>query len=150
PSRGSISIEQFEQHVRELKNGNYTVMPLKDVISAIHDGRTLPQNTVAITLEGGWKSSLKNAIPRLNRAGIPYTLFYASDMHDGESPQHMTWKDHKAVKENKLAALGILPPSSIHMAGLPIDQNVAYINKAKDRHKTVLGEHAAFFAYPYG
>lgn len=149
-ARGSISVEQFDEHLRELKNGNYTILPLSDVVTALREGRSLPQNTVAITLEGGWASTLKNAIPRLNRAGFPYTLFYASDMHDSENPQYMSWKELKALHKSKLATLGILPASYVHMADLALEENIAYINKAKSRHHDEFGQQPAFFAYPYG
>lgn len=148
--QSSISTEQFKEHIRELKTEGYTVLPLKTIIKALKTGEALPQRAVAITLEGGYKSTLQNAVPSLQQAGLPFTLFYASDMADNNQPSHMSWKELKALRKNKLADLGILPASYTQMAQRSAEQNAALVNRAISRYRAEFGEDPAFFSYPYG
>lgn len=148
--QSSISIEQFSEHIRELKTDGYTVLPLKTIIKALKAGEALPQRAIAITLEGGWKSTLQNAVPLLHEAGLPYTVFYASDMADNNAPNHMSWREMRALRRNKLADLAILPASYSHMAQQSPEKNAEAINRAVSRYRAEFGEEPQFFAYPYG
>jgi peptidoglycan/xylan/chitin deacetylase (PgdA/CDA1 family) len=150
PSRGGISTAQFQEHIEALKNGGFSVLPLPVIVDALKNGTDLPAHAVALTFDGGWKSTLQNAIPLLNKANMPYTVFFASDMPDSDNATHMSWRDLKKLKKNKLATLGILPASYVHMADLGADDNAAYINKAVSRYRAEYGEDPAYFAYPYG
>lgn len=149
-SQGNISLETFKEHIRELQNGGYSVLSLPKIIAALKDGRTLPQKTVAITFDGAYAGTLHNAIPLLDDAGMPYTVFFASDAIDTDSPNHMDWDDLKDLKNDKLATLGILPATYTHMAGQTLDQNAALINRAVSRYREIFKEAPQFFAYPYG
>ncbi len=148
--RSSISIEQFKEHIKEFKAGGYKVLPLNKIIDALKDGDTLPAKTIGITFDGGYVSTLNNAVPLLDEAELPYTIFFSSDMADSASPTHMTWAQLKSLKKNKNATLGILPSAYAHMVGQTAPQNAAMINKALARYKEQFGEDPAFFSYPYG
>ena len=148
--QSSISVTQFREHIKELQTDGYTVLPLKTVIKSMKSGEALPQRTVAITLEGAHKSTLQNAVPALVQAGLPFTLFYASDMVDNNIPTHMTWKELKALRKNKLADIAILPASYAQMAQKTAEENATLINRAISRYRTEFGEAPLFFSYPYG
>lgn len=148
--QSSISVEQFKEHIRELKTDGYTVLPLGRIIHALKNGDTLPQKTVALTLEGGWQSTAQTAIPLLLEAELPFTLFIASDMADGSQPNHMDWKELKNLKRHKLVELGILPAAYVHMTSLSAEENAGLINRAVSTYRDTLGEEPLFFAYPYG
>lgn len=148
--QSSISTEQFREHIKELKTEGYTVLPLRTIISALKAGEPLPQRAVAMTFEGGWKSTLQNAVPLMEQAGLPYTVFYASDMADSNSPNHMAWRELKALRKSKLADLGILPAAYTHMADKTDEENAALINRAITRYRAEFGEEPPFFSYPYG
>ena len=148
--QGSISLDQFKEHIKELKTGGYNVLPLPKIIDALKGGDTLPQKTVGITFEGAYTTTLSAAVPLLDEAEIPYTVFYASDMAEGGSPSHMTWKQLKDLKKDKFATLGILPSAYAHMVGQADAANAALINKAIAKYKEQFEEDPQFFAYPYG
>lgn len=147
---GSISLEQFRAHVNEMKTEGYNVLPLPEIVDALKAGKPLPVKTVALTFDGAWLSTLNDAIPLLSAAKLPYTVFYASDLVDAGTPSHMTWKQLKALKRDKLATLGILPDNYVHMAALPPERSAARINKAVSRYREEIGGEPLFFAYPYG
>lgn len=147
--RSSISTDQFRAHINELKAGGYKVLPLPKIIEAIRAGESLPQNTVAITFDGAYTSTLNNALPLLKEAGLPYTLFFATDMADG-APTHAGWDQLKSLGRDGLASFGIMPSGYVHMVGQTPAQNAALVNKAMTRFKEEMGEDPPFFAYPYG
>lgn len=146
----SISVEQFREHIKELTTDGYTILPLKTIIQSLKDGAPLPQKTVALTLEGAWLSTVRNALPVLEAAGLPYTLFIAADDADGSKPHHLTWKQLKALKKSKQVDLGILPAAYAHMTDYTAEENAAFINRAVTAYKEGIGENPLFFAYPYG
>ncbi len=148
--QGSISLDQFKEHIKELKTGGYNVLPLQKIVDALKDGDTLPAKTVGITFEGAYTTTLNAAVPLLDEAELPYTVFYSSDNADGASPSYMTWKQLKDLKRDKFATLGILPSAYAHMVGQTDVQNAALINKAIAKYKEQFDEDPAFFAYPYG
>ena len=49
----NIRLDQFQSHVRELKDGRYNVLSLPDMITALQGGATLPDRAVVLTFDGG-------------------------------------------------------------------------------------------------
>lgn len=147
--RSSISTDQFRQHINELKAGGYKVLPLRKIIDAVRAGEALPQNSVAITFDGAYLSTINNALPILKEAALPYTLFFSSDMADG-APAHAGWDLLKSLRRDELSSFGIMPSAYAHMVGQTPAQNAAIVNKALTRFKEEMGQDPVFFAYPYG
>lgn len=148
--QGNLSLDQFKAHVGELKTDGYNVLPLPQIIDALKEGAELPQKTIAITFDGAWLSTLNNALPLLQEARLPFTVFFSSDLADGGNPGHMSWKEIRTLKKSRLATLGILPSSYVHMTDLGEAENAALINKAVARYREELKEDPKFFSYPYG
>lgn len=146
----NIRLEQFEAHIDELKSGGYTVLPLPAVVAALKAEKTLPDRTVAITFDGGYKSALKNAVPLLRKYGLPYTVFVAPEHADQNVPQYMNWNDLRALSRDGLASIGLHPASYIRLDPLPEEERSRQINKARARFREELGQDAALFAYPFG
>ncbi len=148
--QGNISIEQFEEHISELKKGGYSVLPLSKIIDAVKSNTPLPPKTVAITFEGAYQATLANAVPLLDDAQMPFTVFFSSDELDDSSTGHMTWDQLKKLKKDKLAGLGILPATYEHLVNQTPEKSAELINRAVSRYREMLGEEPDFFAYPYG
>lgn len=146
----SISVEKFREHIRELTTGGYRVLPLGDLVDAVKNGADLPHKTVALTFDGAYSSTLANAVPLLEEAKLPFTVFFASDMVDGGAPSRMTWAQLRDLRKSKRVTLGILPSSYAHMAGLAPEASAGIVNKALARYKEEFGEDPQFFAWPYG
>ncbi|MBL8703739.1 MAG: chitin deacetylase, partial [Rhodospirillales bacterium] len=61
----TVTLEQFEAHLSELKSGPYTVMKLADIVEALRQGAELPDRAVALTFDSGLRSVYRDAWPRL-------------------------------------------------------------------------------------
>lgn len=149
-AQSNISIDQFKEHLNELKKDGYSVLPLSKIIDAAKNGDPLPPKTVGITFEGAYQATLANAEPLLEDAQMPFTVFFSSDAADNSNTGHMTWDQIKKLKENKLVSFGVLPASYEHLVNQTPEQNAALINRAVSRYREMLGGEPEFFAYPYG
>jgi len=148
--RSNISIEKFKEHISELKTGGYSVLPIEQIIDNIKTGKKLPKKTIGITIEGAYKSTIKNALPILKKAHMPFTLFFVSDMIDSKSPSRITWQELNKLKKDPLITLGILPSSYKYMAKQSPKENAKILNKAVSRYREEIKETPEFFSYPYG
>jgi poly-beta-1,6-N-acetyl-D-glucosamine N-deacetylase len=145
----NIPIAQFESHLAELASGAYTVMALPDIVEALRQERPLPDRTVGLTIDDAYLSVYREAWPRLKEAGLPFTLFVATDPVDQHHPRHMGWSQ---IRE--LAAAGVTigsqTASHLHMAKTDDAGNTADIEKSNARFVSELGRRPDLIAYPYG
>lgn len=149
-AQGNISVDQFKQHLDELQKGGYHVLPLEKIIDAVKKGEPLPAKTVGITFEGAYQATLANAVPLLQDAQMPFTVFFAADMLESDNSARMTWDQIKELKKNDLASFGILPASYDHLISQTPEKNAEEINRAVTRYRETMGTAPEFFAYPYG
>jgi peptidoglycan/xylan/chitin deacetylase (PgdA/CDA1 family) len=148
--QGNISLEQFKEHIDQLTKDGFMILPLEKIIDALKNDKILPPKTVAITFEGAYQTTLANVRPLLEKAHIPFTVFFASDMAEGDNPSHLTWAQIADLKKSPLVSLGILPSSYQHMTDRNDTENAAIINKAISSYREKFGSDPLFFAYPYG
>lgn len=146
----NLRTEQFAEHVNELTDGSYNIISLPELISAYKTSTALPQNTIVLTFEGGYKSALKNAIPLLLEKDIPFTVFFAADQAGSKSPHYMSWKDLKALQGNELVSFGLLPAAYTRLSGQGRNEILHEINRAKTQYRQNLKGRPIFFSYPFG
>ena len=58
----NISMEQFEDHLALLTNGDYTVLPLPEIVDKLRSGQLLPDRTVAITIDDAYLSVYEKSL----------------------------------------------------------------------------------------
>ena len=63
----NVRLEQFEEHLEVLAQGQYNVLPLDDIVAHLQSGEPLPDRTVAITIDDAYLSVYEQAFPRLQR-----------------------------------------------------------------------------------
>ena len=51
PPITSVTLDQFDAHLEYLKNNRFHVMPLREVVHAIHNGKTLPEKCVSLSVD---------------------------------------------------------------------------------------------------
>ena len=149
-ARGNISLDQFKEHINELEKGNYNVLPLAQIVTAVKNGTPLPPRTIGLTFDGAYPSLLANVVPLLEKDRMPFTIFFASDKIDDSTGNRMTWTQLRKLQNDGLASFGILPSSYVHMVNKTTSQNAALINQAVARYREMMGGTPDFFASPYG
>ena len=150
----NIRLEQFDQHLDELKTGGYSVLPLAEIIEAMRSGKDLPDRTVAITIDDAYLSVYTEAFPRLKKYGFPFTLFVATDAIDradsGAYKRYMTWEQTKEMEAHPLATIASQTASHLHMASSTELSNRRDMERSQARFEEKLGIRPNIIAYPYG
>lgn len=145
----SVSVEQLDEHIRELQSGSYTVMPLAEMIDALRAGTPLPDRAVAITIDDAYRSVYDVAWPKFREAGLPFTVFVSTGGVDSGAPGLMTW-DHLREMQKGGAAIEAHTVSHLHMADADIEENRSEVMESTLRIASEIGVKPRFFAYPYG
>ncbi|MFC4351949.1 polysaccharide deacetylase family protein [Fodinicurvata halophila] len=146
----NVTLEQFERQLETLESGPYEVMALGDIVAALESGETLPDRTVAITIDDAYRSVYTEAWPRLREAGFPFTLFVATDVLDRETAPYMTWDQLRELAASDLASIGHQTASHPSMPQQSLERNEEEIRRANARFEKELGQIPSLFAYPYG
>lgn len=145
----NVTIEQFEAHIAEIRSGKYVVRPLPEIAAALRAGTELPDFTIGISIDDAFLSVYREAWPRLRQAGLPFTLFVATDPIDRGSPDYMSWAQIRELAKAGVT-IGSQTASHPHMPRLSPERNTAELEKSAARFKAELGAAPTLIAYPYG
>ncbi len=146
----TLSKEDFKAHIREIETNNYAVLPLKTIISALKANTPLPDNTMAITFEGGHSSIMDDAVPLLLEKKIPFTIFISPTHVDHNAAAYIGWPRLKKLQKKPLVTIGLHPDLYNRYASEEKEAIRRHLNKAKVRYREEFDEDPVFFAYPYG
>lgn len=157
PKSTSVTPAQFTEQMTYLADNNFNVIPLSEAINSIKNKQALPDKTIAITFDDGYKDIAQNAHPILKTFGFPYTLFVAvapikhgyGDMmtweqlttlaKDGAEIANHSWNHEHLIDRN---------PEESKEAWLKRTEN--NILKTENAIKEATGQNLKILAYPYG
>jgi len=74
----SINIELFRSQIKYLKN-HYNVISLSDYVDFCKKGKKLPDKSIIITIDDGYKSNYTLAFPIFKDFDVPATIFLTTD-----------------------------------------------------------------------
>lgn len=98
----AVHPRRFNQHMRVLRDSGLC-LPLQQLHKQLAAGK-LRRSAIAVTFDDGYADNLHNALPALERHGIPATIFIASGLIDGDEE---IWSDEL---DRILLQPGRLPP----------------------------------------
>ncbi|MBP7791645.1 MAG: polysaccharide deacetylase family protein [Candidatus Goldbacteria bacterium] len=81
----SISEERFEEHLKFLKESGYDVISMKQYLSYLAGTGSIPDNSVLITIDDGYRSLYDIAFPLLKKYEFPATIFIYSVFFGGKN-----------------------------------------------------------------
>lgn len=157
PAVTSVSANTFTKHMSYLKEHNFNVIPLNELITALEQGKNLPEKSVAITFDDGYNNNYEQAAPILEKFAYPYTIFVNPRLIDEGKGYVMGWD-----KLNELAGKGALIANHtaqhdylhIKLEGESDEQWHARIKQdilnSQKRIKEKVGHDYKYLAYPYG
>lgn len=151
----NTDIALLRDQIALLKSLKANVVPLRHAVEAMNSGRPLPDRTVAITVDDAWKSFGRKAWPLFQAAGMPVTLFVASEPLEDRAGAYLSWEDLRGMMAEAERG-GPRLDAGLHSHGHGHWPKTARQAKAADlaRNRAVfrqrLGITADLFAYPYG
>lgn len=146
----NTTLAQLEDHIGELASGRYAVLPVRRIVEDLRAGRPLPDRAVGISIDDGFVSVFAEAWPRFKKAGLPFTLFTATDYHHQPIRGYMTWDQISELARDPLVEIGNHSASHAHMADAGAAAASAEIERAAKVWKEKIGRRPALFAYPFG
>ena len=157
PAVTSVSANTFTKHLSYLKEHNFNVIALNELISAIQQGKTLPEKTVAITFDDGYNNNYEQAAPILEKFGYPYTIFVNPTLIDEGKGYVMGWDKLKELaSKGALIANHTAQHDYLHIKlkdesdaqwQARIKQDILH---SQQRIKEEIGHDYKYLAYPYG
>jgi peptidoglycan/xylan/chitin deacetylase (PgdA/CDA1 family) len=144
----NIRLEQLDRHIAILTSGPYTVLPLDVLVMRARAG-TLPDRAVAITVDDAYRTFMTEGWPRFRKAGLPVTLFVATEPVDNATKRYLTWPEIRRLRDEGVT-IGHHSNSHPYLPSLPPERIKAEIDTASERLRTELGAVPPLFAYPYG
>lgn len=145
----SVTLAQFDAHLELLTSGTYNVLPVSDIVAALRGGRPLPDRTIGITIDDAYLTVFEQAWPRLRKAGLPFTVFVATQTVDRGDAPYMTWDQVRKMKAAGVT-IGAHTDAHLHMPRTDTAIIERDLERAAARFRAELGEVPALFAYPYG
>lgn len=157
PPSTSITLKQFDAHLKYLDENGFAVWPLDKIISYLQKEKELPDKCVAITVDDAYVSVYEKAFPRLMKYGWPFTVFVATEGVDRDFKSYMTWGQMREMAKKGVAFAGHSHTHSylIHRhEGESKQQWRERVTKdiltSFERIEAEIGSGSRLFAYPYG
>ena len=145
----NISMERFEEHLSLLTNGDYTILPLPEIVEKLKLGQLLPDRTVGISIDDAYLSVYEKAWPLLKAADLPFTIFVATSPVVRDLAGYMSWDQIRELKAAGVT-IGSQTHTHPHMHRLSIERVREEIETSNQIFLEQLGERPKLFAYPYG
>ena len=157
PAVTSVSANTFTKHLNYLKEHNFNVIPLNELISALQQGKALEDKTIAITFDDGYNNNYDQAAPILEEFGYPYTIFVNPKLIDEQASYLMGWDElRELAKKGALIANHSAEHNYLHKKLENETQSQWRERTKKDilssqqRIKEEIGHDYKYVAYPYG
>lgn len=145
----NTTLEQLESHIAYLQEGNFNVMPLPEVIYRFQNGQTVPDKTVAISIDDAYLSVYEKGWPRFKEAGFPITLFVATGPIDRNLRGYMDWDQLRELQAQGVT-IGSQTRTHPHMHRISAEAVRDELSSSNERFIAELGLRPDLFAYPYG
>jgi peptidoglycan/xylan/chitin deacetylase (PgdA/CDA1 family) len=153
----NTSAADFERHLTHLKEQNFHVLPLNEIVARLQQGESLPARTVAITIDDAYESVFHTAAPLLERYGFPATVFVSTDYIDQHLNPYMSWNQMRQLQQRGFSFANH-SRSHAYLVRRQRDETLKQwqdrirkdIRHAQQRLADELGVKARLFAYPYG
>ncbi len=157
PAVTSVSADTFTEHLTYLQEHDFKVLPLNELLTRLQQGESLPDKTVAITFDDGYKNNYEQAAPILERFNYPYTIFVNPKLIDEGKGYVMGWPQlRELAKKGALIANHSAQHDYLHrkLAEETTEQWQARIKQdilsSQQRIKEEIGHDYKYLAYPYG
>jgi len=161
PKSTSISPKQFEVHLQYLKDNQFKVLPLSELIDGIKNQQALPDKAVAITFDDAYIDLLTQAKPLLDKFAFPYTIYanpaVITRNEKKASSHYLSWKQLKSMADEGVI---IANHGYEHDSLLRSDKGLTQVQWLAKQGESLLkaeaiiqektGQSWRYFAYPYG
>jgi peptidoglycan/xylan/chitin deacetylase (PgdA/CDA1 family) len=101
-----ITVQAFAQQMQFLSTRGCQIVPLNEAVDHLSRIKRLPDRSLAITIDGGYRDAIPNVAPILRQYRFPAVFFIAPEFIDGERAikgnpiRCLTWKEGRDLAES--------------------------------------------------
>ncbi len=157
PPSTTISPDDFRAHLEYLRNNEFNVLPLNEIVESLRQQQSIPDKSVAITFDDGYLSIYETAFPMLQEFGMPFTLFVSTDPIDQGLSNYMSWQQIREMSDAGVIIANHLlshPHMLERLANESDEERLARIRGELLQAEALIEEHTAqnhrYLAYTYG
>ena len=145
----TVTVKDFDDQMRYLSENNYNVITPKEMLDAFKNNAKLPDKTVIITFDDGYKDNYENAYPILKKYNLKGTIFVITD-YVSLYPNYITWDEAKEMQ--KSGVINLESHTMDHFNLLKISKNDARLQLANSKYwlEAHLKKPVTFLACPEG
>jgi len=147
----SVTPEIFEKQTRYLKRNDYNFLTAGDLYDIISSKRKLTGKNVLLTFDDGYRDFMTEAVPILNKYGVPAILF----IHTNRSSEQLKnslplldWADIKLLSDN--FEIGSHSHSHPNLKNLSASELGNEVLDSDRIIQEVTSKKPETFAYPFG
>jgi peptidoglycan/xylan/chitin deacetylase (PgdA/CDA1 family) len=160
-ARYFISPRNFATHMHALVRAGYQAVSIEALVDWLQTGAALPDRSVVITFDDGFRGVREHALPVLQGLGWPFSVFLVSDLIGkenewcrGANPSGATYPllDADEVRDMEQHGVSFHSHTQSH-ASLPELDDARLADQLTGSRKALmelLGHDVSFFAYPFG
>ena len=146
----SISSKNFQNHIKYLKENNFNILPISDLILFFNKKNDIPEKSVFLTIDDGYKSFYEHAFPILRKYQLPFSLFLSTKFVSSEkNSDFMNWEMIQELSENKGEILNHTH-SHPKLLELEINEVEKEFYLAEKEIISKIGRLQGVVSYPYG
>lgn len=140
--------EKFREQMKYLKDNAYTTLSLDELYSFIINNKPIPEKSIVLTFDDGYKDNYNNAYPILKEFGFNATVFVITNCVDKEAA-FLTSKQLKEMEKNKI---DIESHTLNHdkLDKLSYDKQIETLKGSKEYLEKLLNKKIKYIGYPYG
>lgn len=142
-----ISPDKLREQLQYIKDEGYTSLTMREVYDHLENNIEIPQKSILITFDDGYKDNYTNAFPILKELDMKATIFViTSGIDDGY------YMDSAMLKEMADYGLDIESHTLNHkkLSELSYEEQLKELKDSKDFIENITGKEVLSVAYPFG
>lgn len=157
PPSTSTRPEDFQAHLEYLRDHDFHVIPLDQMVHALRRGDALPDKAVAITFDDGYDSIYDTAFPMLQSFGFPFTVFVSTQPIDDHQSGFMSWDQIREMSDAGVLVANHMVDHAYMLNRPAGESDTDWLARqrvellaAEARIEAETGQSHRFMAYPFG
>lgn len=141
----TVYTDVFKNQMQYLKNKNYNVLTLNDLINFFDSGTGIPKHSVLLTFDDGYQDFYTDAYPVLSNFGFHSTMFTPTGLIN--NPDYLTWDEIPQMNSLVLFANHTWSHKNVQVSGSAMQYEISTADTQLSAHGL---NSPKTFAYPYG
>jgi peptidoglycan/xylan/chitin deacetylase (PgdA/CDA1 family) len=145
-----VTPENFIRQMAYIKNKDYEVISLDELVKGIKDKKKFKHKTIVITIDDGYKDNFTYAYPILKKYDFPATIFIITNFI-GNRPDYMNWDEIRAMSKDSVISFGGHTKNGIYLPSIKKKEILwDEIAGCKKLIEDKIKKPVKYFCYPIG